>query len=220
MAIVYNGGIKIMEINLYVDKYKEIRYNFFKWRYELNLLYKLTLALTFALFTGLLAQIRFYLPGTPIPLTGQVFGVILAGVLLGKLGGISQCMYLGLGALGVPWFAGLNSGLAYIAGPSGGYLIGFVLAAFFIGFMVDRYVSSRKFLGMLALMLFSTFVLIYIPGLTHLYFWMGGSINFVELLSKAVVPFIAVDIMKAVIASSIATGITPKIAYANEIDAK
>lgn len=219
LAIVYNGGIKIMEINLYVDKYKEIRYNFFRWRYELNLIYKLSLALTFALLTGLLAQIRVYLPGTPVPLTGQVFGVVLAGVLLGKLGGVSQCMYLGLGALGVPWFAGLNSGLAYIAGPTGGYLVGFVLAAFFIGFMVDRYVSSRKFLGMLALMLFSTFVLIYVPGVTYLYFLGGASANIITLLAIGVFPFIAVDIIKALIATGIATSITPKTSYANEADA-
>ena len=207
-----------MEINMYVNKYKNARFNFFKWRYELDFVYKLSLALTFALLTGLLAQIRFYLPGTPVPVTGQVFGVILAGVLLGKWGGVSQCMYLGLGVMGVPWFAGLTGGFAYIAGPTGGYLVGFILAAFFIGFIVDRYVKSRNFLPMFGLMLLSTFVIIYIPGIIHLYFWMGASINLWELLTMAVIPFIAADAIKSLVAAGIASGITPKNAYCNEVD--
>lgn len=207
-----------MEITMYIDKYKNMRYNFFKWRYELDFIYKMSLALTFALLTGLLAQIRFYLPGTPVPVTGQVFGVILAGVLLGKWGGISQCMYLGIGAMGVPWFAGFNSGLIYIAGPTGGYLIGFVFAAFFIGFVVDRYVRSRNFFSMLGLMLFSTFVLIYVPGLIQLYLWMGASVNLTSLLTMAVLPFIVADIIKAIIAAGIASGVTPKTAYGREVD--
>jgi biotin transport system substrate-specific component len=219
VSIVDNGGFNPMEIDMYVNRYKNARFNFFKWRYELDFVYKLSLALTFALLTGLLAQIRFYLPGTPVPVTGQVFGVILAGVLLGKWGGVSQCMYLGLGVMGVPWFAGLTGGLAYIAGPTGGYLVGFILAAFFIGFIVDRYIRSRNFLPMFGLMLLSTFVIIYVPGIIHLYFWMGASINFWELLTMAVIPFIAADIIKSLIAAGIANGITPKKSYANEVDA-
>ena len=204
---------------MYIDKYKNLRYNFFRWRFELNLVYKISLALTFALLTGILAQLRFYLPGTPVPITGQVFGVILTGVILGKWGGISQCIYVGIGSVGMPWFAGLNGGLAYMMGPTGGYLIGFIIAAFFIGFVVDRYIRSRNFVGMLSLMLFSTFVLIYIPGLIQLYLWMGGSVGFWELLTMAVIPFIAADIVKAIIAAGIASGITPKNAYGREVDA-
>jgi len=204
---------------MYVDKYKNLRYNYFRWRFELDVVYKISLALTFALLTGLLAQLRFYLPGTPVPVTGQVFGVILAGVLLGKWGGISQCMYVGIGAVGVPWFAGLNGGMGYMFGPTGGYLIGFIIAAFFIGYLVDRYIRSRNFIRMLALMLFSTFVLIYIPGLIQLHLWIGGSVSFWELLTMAVLPFIAADVIKAVIAAGIASGITPKSAYGKEADA-
>ena len=207
-----------MEINAYLNKYKNARYNFFCWRYELNLVYKISLALCFALLTGILAQLRFYLPGTPVPITGQVFGVLLAGVLLGRWGGISQCMYVGIGASGVPWFSGFNGGLAYLGGPTGGYIIGFIIAAFFIGFVVDRYIRSRKLLSMLVLMVFSTFVLIYIPGLIQLYLWMGASIGIWELLTIAVLPFIAADVIKAIIAAVIATGITPKITYGKEVD--
>ena len=72
-----------MQVEININKYKNFRYNFFKWRYELNVVYKISLALFFACLTGLLAQIRFYLPGTLVPVTGQVFGVFLAGILLG-----------------------------------------------------------------------------------------------------------------------------------------
>ena len=207
-----------MEINMYIDRYKDARLNLFKWRYELNFVYKLILALSFACLTGLLAQLRFYIPGTPVPVTGQVFGVILAGVLMGTWGGISQLMYIGIGAAGVPWFAGLNGGIGYIAGPTGGYLVGFILAAFFIGFIVDRYLKSRKFFSMMLLMFFSTFVLIYIPGLIYLYIYTGTIFGFTELLTMCVLPFIAADFVKAVIAAGIATGITPKRSYAKEVD--
>ena len=207
-----------MEINIYLKKYKNIRYNFFKWRYELELIHKLSLAFCFACLTGLFAQLRFYIPWTPVPITGQVFAVVLAGVLLGKWGGISQFMYIGVGIMGVPWFAGFNSGLLYLTGPTGGYLIGFVAAASFIGYMIDRYIVSRKFLFMLFLILFSTFVLIYIPGLIQFYLWGGASIGIWELLTLCVIPFIFLDIIKSLIAAIIATALTPKKAYGGELD--
>lgn len=207
-----------MQINILLNKYKDVRYNFFKWRYEINLLYKITLAFFFACLTGILAQIRFYLPGTPVPVTGQVFGVLLSGVLLGIWGGVSQCLYFGIGLAGFPWFAGFNSGLAYILGPTGGYIIGFILAAFFIGFIVDRYIKSRNFLNMFFIMLISTFVLIYIPGLIQLYLWLGKTISFFDLLSMAVLPFITADLIKALIAASLACGLAPKNSYGTEVD--
>lgn len=207
-----------MEINMYINKYKNIRYNFFKWRYELELVHKICLAFFFACLTGLLAQLRVYTPWTPVPITGQVFAVVLAGILLGRWGGISQMMYVGIGILGVPWFAGFNSGLLYLTGPTGGYIIGFIIAAFFIGYMIDRYTWSRKFHSMVLLMMFSTFVLIYIPGLIQFYLWTGASLRLWELLTLCVIPFIAVDVIKSVIAAIIATIITPKKAYGGEVN--
>jgi biotin transport system substrate-specific component len=204
-----------MEINLYVNKYRDIRFNFFKWRYETNYVNKIFLAIGFALLTAILAQARFYLPGNAlVPITGQTFAVLLAGVVLGKWGGISQCIYVGLGAMGLPWFAN-------ITGSTIGYLIGFIIAAFFLGFITDKYVKSRRFSSMFLLMLFATFVLIYIPGLTYLYFYMsslGVTFNLLELLTIAVIPFIAGDILKAIAVASIAKAITPKRSYGQEVD--
>jgi biotin transport system substrate-specific component len=207
-----------MDITMILNKYKTVRYNFYKWRYELEILHKISLTFIFACFTGLFAQIRFYIPGTPVPITGQVFMVLLTGIFLGTWGGLSQFMYISFGVLGVPWFAGFSSGLGYLGGPTGGYLIGFVLAAFFLGFIVDKYIRSRHFISMLGLMFFSITVLIYIPGLIQLYLWTGTSIGLFELFSISVLPFLIIDLIKSVIAAGIATSIIPKKAYGNEVD--
>lgn len=196
----------------------------FKRRYELTLVQKLVLALGFACLTGLLAQLRFYLPGTPVPLTGQTFAVLFSAILLGKWwGGISQTLYLGIGVAGMPWFAGFNSGLAYLAGPTGGYLIGFIVAAFFLGYVVDSYIKSRYFLSMLGLMMLANFLIIYGCGLLQLYGWtvlMGGSqVSITNLLMMGLVPFVVGDLVKLMIAALIAKGITPKAAFGPEHNA-
>jgi len=206
----------MMEVNMYIHKYKELRYNIFRRIYGLNLFYKLILTFSFACLTGILAQVRFYLPGTLVPITGQVFAVLLAGVILGKYyGGFSQIIYLGLGSIGIPWFQGVSGGLAYLMGPTGGYLIGFVLAAFFIGFIIDKYVKSRNFIGMISLMIFSTFLLIYIPGLIWFYVWTGFSFGVIEIFTMCVLPFVFIDLGKSLIASLIAVLILPKKSYDN-----
>jgi len=148
-----------MEIAARINRAK---YDVFRWRYELTIPKKLTLAVGIACLTGLLAQVRFPLPWSPIPITGQTFAVLLAGVLLGRWwGGTSLAIYAGLGAVGVPWFTGWSSGL----GATGGYLIGFILAALFLGHFTDKYVRSRSFLSVLVLMLFASLILIYVAGL-------------------------------------------------------
>jgi len=212
-----------MEITMYVNKYKHARYTFFKWRYQLEIYHKVILAVSFACLTGLLAQVRFYLPWSPVPLTGQTFAVLLSAIMLGKWwGGISQSIYLGVGIAGVPWFAGMNGGFAYFAGPTGGYLIGFVLAAFFLGYFVDRYVKSRKYWTMFALMLFANFGIVFGLGLVQLYGWLsftGASIDVWNLLLMGLIPFIIGDTIKIAIAAGVASSITPKQGYGSEVDA-
>ena len=212
-----------MEITMYVNRYKHARYNFFKWRYQLEFYHRLILAISFACITGILAQVRFYLPGSPVPLTGQTFAVLLSAGVLGKWwGGISQSIYLGVGMAGVPWFAGMNGGLAYLAGPTGGYLIGFILSAFFLGYFVDRYIKSRKYLAMFTLMLFANFGIVFGLGLLQLYGWFsitGVSVDLWGLLLMGLIPFINGDTIKIAIAAGIASSITPNQAYGKEVDA-
>src|SRR4030042_547302 len=201
----------------------ETKYNVFKWRYELSIPKKLALAFGVAILTGLLAQLRFYLPWSPVPLTGQTFGALFAGIALGTWwGGISMALYAGLGAAGVPWFQGWQGGFAYLAGPTGGYIVGFILAALFLGYFTDKFVRSRSFIAMFGLMLAANFILIYGPGLLQLNLWLsnvkGEPVAFGQLLTMGAIPFIAGDISKAVLAALIARGITPKKAYAKEAD--
>ena len=201
----------------------QTKFEVFRWRCELSIPKKLALALGIALLTGLAAQLRVQLPWSPVPITGQTFAVLLAGVLLGKWwGGVSLTLYAGLGIAGVPWFTGFGSGLGYLAGPTGGYVIGFVFAALFLGYFTDKYVRARSFVSMLALMLFANFVLIYVPGLLQLGLWLnivkGQPVTFSSLLMMGAIPFIVGDITKAVLAAAIARGITPKMAYNGEAD--
>ena len=201
----------------------QTKFEVFRWRCELSIPKKLALALGIALLTGLAAQLRVQLPWSPVPITGQTFAVLLAGVLLGKWwGGVSLALYAGLGIAGVPWFTGFGSGLGYLAGPTGGYVIGFVFAALFLGYFTDQYVRARSFVSMLALMLFANFVLIYVPGLLQLGLWLnivkGQPVTLSSLLMMGAIPFIIGDITKAVLAAAIARGITPKMAYNGETD--
>jgi len=205
-----------MEIAARIDRTK---YDVFRWRYDLSIPKKISLALGMAALTGLLAQVRIPLPWTPIPITGQTFAVLLAGVLLGRRwGGISLAIFAGLGFAGLPWFSGWESGL----GATRGYIIGFIPAALFLGYFTDRYIRSRSFFSMLGLMLFANFILIYVPGLLWLWLWLkvvaGTSPTFIVLMGMAVIPYIAGDITKAVAAAAIARGVTPKSAYNGEVD--
>ena len=205
------------------SRWQMARYNAYRWRYELILTKKIALALGMACVVGLAAQLRFPLPWTPVPITGQTFAVLLAGVLLGRWwGGISLTIYAGLGAAGLPWFNGGTGGVGILAGPTGGYIIGFILTALFLGHFTDKYIRSRSFFSMLGLMLFANIVLIYIPGLLQLHLWLrlvgGEAIGFYQVLTMGFLPFIVGDIVKAVTAAAIARGITPKQAYNGEVD--
>jgi biotin transport system substrate-specific component len=213
----------IMNVTLYATKYDLLRYNFFKWRYQLEVSYKMMLALGFACLTGLLAQVRVFIPGSPVPINGQTFAVLLSAVVLGKWwGGISQGMYLGIGLAGMPWFTGLNSGFMYLMGPTGGYLIGFVVASFFLGYCIDTYVKSRRYLPMFALMMFANFGIVFGFGLLQLYGWLmvsGSVFDLWGLLMMGLIPFLVGDTIKIAVAAGAAGSITPKRAYGSEVDA-
>lgn len=125
-----------------------------------------------------------------------------------------MAFYAGAGAMGMPWFNGWSGGIGHLAGPTGGYIIGFILAALFVGHLTDKYVKARRFLPMLGLMLTANFVLIYIPGLLQLYLWLnlvsGSTVSVYAVLGMGLLPFIAGDIIKAVAAGGAAWGLMPK----------
>ncbi|MDI3484744.1 MAG: biotin transport system substrate-specific component [Methanobacteriaceae archaeon] len=208
-----------------LESYYKKRYMLFKWRSSQSFVNKSIMAFFMACLTGLMAQIVIPLPWTPVPVTAQTFAVLISGIVLGRYwGGFSQLLYVILGVAGIPWFAGMESGYTIILGATGGYLIGFIIAALFLGHFVDKYVGSRNFIPMFALMLFANFILIYVPGLLALGFWVYTTKGYIpslwNLLVMGLLPFIIGDIIKITGASALTKAITPKEAYGEEVDTK
>lgn len=152
----------------------------------------------FSLLNALCAQIFFLLPGTPIPVTGQTFGVLLTGALLGpRLGALSLMLYLIEGTVGLPFFFGGTFGLAHILGPTGGYLLSYPLAAGLVGWLAVRG-WDRKPLTMLAAMFLGSAV-IYTFGASQLAHFVGAS----KAVSSGVLPFLPGDVLKAILAAGL-----------------
>lgn len=98
-----------------------------------------TLVAGAALFTALLAQVSLPVPGSPVPITGQTLAVVLTAAALGPARGVSgQALYLLLGAVGLPFYSDASSGFDVITGATGGYLVGFLPAAWLIGLAARR----------------------------------------------------------------------------------
>lgn len=201
-----------------VKKVKSLRLELFLWRESLSALYKIGLCFGMAVCTGLLAGIRIPLPFTPVPITGQVLGVLLSGVFLGRFyGGLSMAIYLLLGIAGIPWFAGWNSlsCFTFFANPTAGYLIGFIFASLFIGRQVDRKIRNRFFWPQLKLMLIGVLI-IYASGAFWLFLLTRATLS--KIVVMAVLPFIPGDLLKAFLATSISASFLPKKSYNGEID--
>jgi len=161
-----------------------------------SLVRHVALVLGFVALTALSARIRIYLPWTPVPITGQTFAVLLTGAVLGsRLGGVSQLSYLALGLVGAPVFQGGNAGWEYMTGATGGYLVGFVLAAYVVGWLSERGWDRRHVVA--ALLIGNA--IIYGPGL--LWLGLGGFVPWERVLAAGLYPFILGDLMKLTLAA-------------------
>ncbi len=149
-----------------------------------------------AIFVALLAQVKIPLPFTPIPLTGQTFAVLLVGATLGsKRGAGSLTLYIILGALGFPVFAGGAAGIAYLTGSTLGYLIGFVVATFVIGRLAER--GLERSLRTSLLPFFVGTLIIYAFGAG----WLALLLGVEKALALGVLPFIIGDAIKLILAA-------------------
>lgn len=161
---------------------------------------KAFLAVLMACLTGIMAQVIIPLPWTPVPITGEVFAVSIAGLVLGKrYGALSQILYVLLGISIIPWFTGMTGGIDVLLGANGGYLIGFIFLSYFI-----KDLSKLSAIGTTI----AYFTCIYIPGLIGLaiyfYFNQGILLSIPQLLMMGLIPFIIGDIIKIIAASSLA----------------
>lgn len=160
-----------------------------------SLAWKLVLVLAGSALIALAAQVRIPLPFSPVPVTGQTFAVLLVAASLGRLGIASVLAYLAEGAVGLPVFAGGATGLAYMGGPTGGYLVGFVLAAVIVGAAAERE-WDRRFATSL-LVMFLGEVAIYACGVA----WLARFPLSVSPWQAGLFPFIPGDLFKMVLAA-------------------
>ena len=153
-----------------------------------------------ALFVTLFAQIRIPLPFTPVPITGQTFAVLLVAATLGSIrGGASLGLYVALGAAGAPVFTGWGRGFEILKGATGGYLIGFVVAAIVVGLLAERG-WDRKFRSAIGAMLTGN-VIIYLFGLPWLSRVVGT--GFTKTLELGLYPFVPGDLLKLYLAAGL-----------------
>jgi len=163
------------------------------------LLLTIALGAGFLLVQALAARLRILIPGSPVPITLQTLPVLLSGAFLGSRGGAAtQLAYLGVGAAGAPVFTG-GAGFLYLFGPTGGYLFGFVAAAWVVGRLVESG-AARTFAGAFASLLFGSFVIL-LMGSLYLGLFFGGDFARGLLLGGAV--FLAGDVVKVAAAASI-----------------
>ncbi|MFG1955887.1 biotin transporter BioY [Micromonospora sp. NPDC048830] len=150
--------------------------------------------------TALAAQVVVPIPGSPVPVTGQTFAVLLTAAALGPARGLaSQVLYLALGAAGLPVFTQGAHGVHVLVGATGGYLVGFLLASLIVG-AGSRRGTDRTVLRELAVMALASAV-IYACGVTWLAIVTGMGAD--KAVAVGMAPFLAGDALKAVLASSL-----------------
>ncbi len=184
-----------------IEKWRYGFYLYFSWERSSTILERILLSLCFAFFTGVLAQITIRLPFTPVPVTGQVLGVLLSSIFLGRYACISQIFYLAGGTV-IPWFHGATF---LSAGATTGYIIGFIPAAWIVGYCLDR-TEYTPFWLIAASMITGIFV-IHFSGVVWLCAVLRVGIGKGIMLGS--VPFIFIDVMKAFISVGIAKAILP-----------
>lgn len=140
---------------------------------------------------ALSAQIAIPLPFSPVPITGQTFAVLTVGMLLGRWRGTAAVLaYLTEGVLGLPVFAGGVAGVAKIAGPTGGYLVSFLPAAYLAGYLAEKDWDRKISTTFLAMILGN--IIIFGFGA----FWLGRFVGLDKAVSLGVVPFLIGDVVK------------------------
>ncbi|MDR1970763.1 MAG: biotin transporter BioY [Treponema sp.] len=166
----------------------------------------LALSLT-ALFAALIAAGTFIsipLPFTPVPVVLQNLFSLLAGLVLGPaLGAAAVGLYLIAGIIGAPVFAGAAGGISRFLGPTGGFLLGYLLSAFLGGLIAGRPRSGVPLpLWRLVLAVLAGFLVIYVPGIIRLKFALDSGWG--KALAAGFTPFIIGDALKGVLAVLIA----------------
>jgi len=152
----------------------------------------------FSILIALSAQVAIPLPFTPVPVTLQTFAILLTGCLLGSgRGALAAAAYVAEGSLGLPFFSGGTAGIGHLLGPTGGYLVGCVAAAFVAGLLAERGLA-RKPAGLL-MTLCAADLLVFVPGVLWLSVFTGPG----KAVALGFLPFVVGDALKVAAAWSI-----------------
>jgi len=165
----------------------------------LNWVYKVILVIA---GTGLLTlSAKVQVPFYPVPMTMQTLAVLVIGMTFGrKLGGLTVLAYLLEGAFGLPVFAGTpvkGIGLSYMVGPTGGYLVGFIVSSLTVGYLAEKG-FDRNFVTTFIAMLIGS-LLIFLCG----YVWLSSLIGLEKAFQYGVFPFLASELFKIALASAV-----------------
>ncbi len=172
----------------------------------------MVLAAMFAALSSIGSKIM--VPMYPVPMTLQVLFAIGAGLILGKKAGtLSQIIYLALGLMGIPVFAGAEAGPAIVLKPTFGFILGMIVAAYVGGAMREKW-KVKKFAPLLGISLIGDLI-IYLIGIPYFYMIMNlylkSQTGILAALQIAMIPFLIPDLVKCVIASLLAYKILPVI---------
>ena len=175
--------------------FKQAALPFFEMSQDRSWIRNLVLIIGGSLLIALFARIAIPLPFSPVPIALQGHLCLLLGVLFGsRIGALAVLTYLLQGALGMPVFALGNAGIPVLLGPTGGYLIGYVLGTWVTGYLVERSGSKNQRLACLAMVVGN--LVVYLCGLSQLSLFVG--IERVFLLGM--LPFLLGDCLKLCIA--------------------
>jgi biotin transport system substrate-specific component len=166
-------------------------------------LYDAALVAGFSLVIALSAQVAIPLPFTPVPVTLQTLAVLMAGCLLGRgRGALAVLAYIGEGAAGLPVFSGGRAGVAHLLGPTGGYLLGFLAAAYIVGLLAERG-ALRSWPGTLLALVLGN-VILYITGLL----WLGAYAGMNKAVTFGLLPFLVGDGLKIAAGWGLLSGVS------------
>ena len=164
-------------------------------------------AALFAALTAAISPIKIPLGFTPVPITLQTLAVLLSGAMLGPYyGALAMILYVTVGALGLPVFAGGGSGIGALLGPTGGYVFSYFIAAFVIGKVVQMRKKPKYFDYVIAMV--AGTIIIYVLGAAQGMVVTGLSLA--AIITGWVLPFIIGDAIKLLIAAYIAKNVDIK----------
>ena len=170
---------------------------------EQTLASTISISLVGSILLALLARLSIPVPFSPVPITGQTFGVLLLGGLLGcRMATLSVIFYIFEGMIGLPVFAGGSLGIFYLLGPTGGYLLGFIPAAYLVGYLSERGWNKKLSLTIMSMIIGTAIIFLF--GVS----WLSFSAGVVTAITIGFIPYLIGAVIKIVLAALIVLSAT------------